>query len=290
MTRLAVGFGRGFPRIWLIPIGVLTLVLGIAVSGRLSRSIVADLIAWWPVWVGIAIAAYLLRERTVGHFRVAGIVPLVALVLVGLFVWGHLVGWTVMPSASQRLVGPEVGGLTAASLRAEINGVIEVEGGSDYLYQVEPVKRGGGFGIPGANEQLLNSAIAVALAPPADPGLYTYAGWDIRLSQELRWSLVLDGAVNADLTSVGVDALSLAGEGRVRLGAVDGETPIAVSGSFQLVVPADVPARVIGIASAPASWTRDANGAIAPTFGEGWVITVDPGADVVLAEGQVSNQ
>jgi hypothetical protein len=132
MTRLAVGFGRGFPRVWLIPIGMLTLVLGIAASGRLSRSIVADLIAWWPVWVGIGIAAYLLRERKVGHFRVAGIVPLVALAFVGLFVWGHLAGWAIMPSASQRLVGPEVGGLTAASLHAEIEGVVEVDGGSEH--------------------------------------------------------------------------------------------------------------------------------------------------------------
>lgn len=290
MTRLAVGFGRGFPRIWLLPIGVLTLVLGIAVSGRLSRSIVADLIAWWPVWVGIAIAAYLLRERKVGHFRVAGIVPLVALAFVGLFVLGHLLGWTVMPSASQRLVGPEVGGFTAASLQAEIDGVIEVSGGSEYLYRVEPVKRGGGFGIPGANEQVSNSAISVVLTPPGDPGLYTYAGWDIGLSDVPRWSLDLDGAVDADLTSTGVEALSLAGEGRVRLGDVDGETPISVSGSFRLVVPADVPARVIGVASAPASWTRDADGAIAPTFGEGWVINVDSGAEVVIAEGPPSNQ
>jgi hypothetical protein len=101
---------------------------------------------------------------------------------------------------------------------------------------------------------------------------------------------VLDGAIEADLTSLGVDALSLAGEGSVRLGAADGETPISVSGSFRLVVPADTPARVIGVASAPTSWTLDADGAIAPTFGEGWVITVDSDADVVIAEGPPSDQ
>ena len=45
MTHRTVGFGRGFPRSWILPIAVLTIILGVAASGRLSRAIVADLIA-----------------------------------------------------------------------------------------------------------------------------------------------------------------------------------------------------------------------------------------------------
>jgi hypothetical protein len=290
MTRVAVGFGRGFPRVWLLPIGALTLLLGIAVTGRLSRSIVADLIAWWPVWLGLAITAFLLRNNKLGPFRMAGIVPLVALLLVGVFAWGHLAGWSIMPSASQRLVGPELGGFTEGALQAQIDGAIEVDGGAEFLYKVEPVRRGGTVGIPGANEQVLDSAVAVLLTPPADPGLYSYAGWDLSLNDQPRWSLVLGGAIDADLTSLVVTDLSLNGGGVVRLGAAVGETAVSVGGSFQIVVPTDSPARVIGVASAPSSWTSDAEGALAPTFGEGWVITIEPGADVRIVEGPSSNQ
>lgn len=290
MTRLAVGFGRGFPRVWLLPIGALTLVLGIAVAGRLSRSIVADLIAWWPVWLGIALAAYFLREHKVGYFRAAGIIPLLALLFVGLFTWGHLAGWSVMPSASQRLVGPEPGGFTEAAIEAEINGRIEVDGGAEFLYQVEPVRSGGAIGIPGANEQVLDSAVAVVLSPPADPGLYSYAGWDLSVNDAPRWSLGLGGAIHADLTSLTVDELSLAGSGVVRLGAVDGETPVSVSGTFRIVVQPDTPARVTGLASVPATWTLDAQGAVAPTFGEGWTITIERDSDVTIVERAASSQ
>lgn len=290
MTRRAVGFGRGFPRVWLFPIGALTLVLGIAAAGSLSRSIAADLIAWWPVWLGIALAAYLLREHKIGYFRTAGVIPLVALLFVGLFTWGHVAGWSVMPSASQRLVGPEPAAFTEAAIQAEINGVIEVDGGAEFLYRVEPVRRGGAIGIPGANEQVLDSAVAVLLSPPPDPGLYSYAGWDISLHDAPRWSIVLDGAIDADLTSLTVDGLSLAGSGVVRLGAADGGTPVSVSGTFRIVVPPDTPARVTGLASVPDTWTLDAEGAVAPTFGEGWTITIEGDSDVTVVERAPSNQ
>ena len=284
MTRLAVGFGRGFPRIWLLPISTLTIVLGIAVTGRLSRSIVADLIAWWPIWVGLAVAAFLLRERKIDQIRMAGLVPLVAMAFVGLFIWGHLAGWAVMPSASQRLVGPEVGGYASAALTAEADGIIVVEGGSEFLYRVEPVKRGGGVGIPGAGEQVIDSSISVELQPPADPGLYTYAGWDIALAVSPRWALSLAGAIDADLSSLTIDELALEGSGVVILGTATSETSVRVDGTFRIVVPEGVPARVNGTASVPASWSLDGSGATAPSPGTGWVITVGPEATVTVYE------
>ncbi len=289
MTHRAVGFGRGFPRIWLVPIGALTLLLGVAATGRLSRSIVADLIAWWPVWVGLGIAAYVFRERKLGAIRVAGVIPLVALFFVVLFAWGHLVGWAIMPSAAQRLVGPVTGATTEASLQAEIDGVVELSGGSEYLYQVEPVKRGGGFGIPGASEQVVDSSVSIVLAAPADPGLYTFAGWDITLSDGPRWRLTLDGAVDADLTSLSITELGLGGGGTVRLGPTNGEAPVDVDGSYRLVIPDDVPARVSGNASVPATWIVDAEGATSPAGGDGWVITVASGSTVnVVSTGPAS--
>lgn len=285
MTRLAVGFGRGFPRMWLLPIGALTVVLGVAATGHLSRSIVADLIAWWPVWTGLVVAAVLLREKKVGHIRVSGLIPLAGLLLVLLFFWGHVAGWPIMPSAAQRLVGPEVGSVETAALTADIDGRLDVAGGAEYLYRVEPVMGGGRIGIPGASEQVVDSSVSVMLEAPSNPGLYSYAGWDITLANTPRWSLSLSGAIDADLSSSTLDALEVAGSGIVRLGGVSEETPVSVDGSFRIVVPPDTAARVIGVASVPASWALDDQGAASPTAGAGWVITVTPDASVRVSEG-----
>jgi hypothetical protein len=285
MTHRAVGFGRGFPRAWLVPIGALTILLGIAASGRLSRSIVADVIAWWPVWVGLGISAYLLRERKLGAFRVAGLVPLVAVGFIGIFLWGHLAGWSIMPSASQRLVGPEGTNFTEASLTADIDGRIEITGGSEYLYRVEPIKSGGLVGIPEAAEQVVDTAVSVVLEPPEDPGLYGYAGWDVTLSSSPAWSLTLGGALDVDLTDLRVADMSVGGAGTVTLGATIGATPVTVGGSFRVVIPEGIPARVVGVASVPASWTLTAEGAASPAAGDGWVITLVGDASLTVAEG-----
>jgi len=285
MTHRAVGFGRGFPRSWLFPIGALTVLLGVAASGRFSRAIVADLIAWWPVWLGLGITAYLLRERKIGNLRVAGLVPLVALTFVLLFAWGHLGGWSLMPSASQRLVGPELGSITEASLTAVIDGRIDVAGGSSFLYVVEPIMRGGGIGIPTASEQLVDSSISVVLEPPVDTGLYVYAGWHVALSSTPQWSLVLDGAIDADLTDVHVVQLSVDGAGTVVLGESLGETPVAIGGSFRVVVPPETPARVVGVATVPDTWTITDDGATSPGGGDGWVLKTVDQATLTVSEG-----
>lgn len=285
MTHRAVGFGRGFPRAWLVPIGALTILLGVAASGRLSRSIVADLIAWWPVWLALGVTAYLVRDRKVGAFRLAGLVPFLALFFVGLFIWGHLAGWSLMPSASQRLVGPEVDSFTSARLATSIDGRIEVAGDAEFLYQVEPIKKGGGIGIPTADENVADSSIAIELHPRSDPGLYVYAGWDLRLSPEPLWDLDLDGALDADLSGLEISALEVSGSGEVRLGVTSMETPVNVGGSFTISVPDGVPARLVGLASVPASWTLTQEGATTPGGGAGWVITVVGDSSVTVVGG-----
>ena len=284
MTHRAVGFGRGFPRAWLLPIGALTILLGVAASGRLSRSIVADLIAWWPVWVGLAITAYLLRERRVGTIRVAGLVPIVALLFVGLFTWGHLAGWSIMPSASQRLVGPMPESVDTATLLAGIDGELEIRGDSEFLYQVEPIKRGGRIGIPDAMETVVDSTVTVELEEPADPGLYSYAGWALSLSPGPVWILDVSGAIDADLTSLTISEAEVSGAGTLALGGASVETPVAVGGSFRVTIPAGAAARVVGTASVPSSWTLTQDGAMTPGGGTGWVFTVVGDASLTIAE------
>jgi len=285
MTLRAVGFGHGFPRAWLLPISLLTLVLGIAAFGGLSRSIVADLIAWWPVWLGLGSAAYFYRDRKVGEIRMSGLIPLVALFFVLIFIWGHLAGWPLMPSASQRLVGPDPTGFTYASLSASIDGRIDAHGGSDHLYQVEPINKAGTVGIPTATEDVLEDTVDVTLDEPADPGLYGYAGWELILSSSPIWDLRLAGAVDADLTDVHLSALSVDGSGMVRLGDSDGDTPVSVHGGFVVVVPSGQPASVVGVASVPATWDLTPDGASSPAPGTGWVITVVGDGTLSVVEG-----
>jgi hypothetical protein len=285
MTLRRVGFGRRFPRAWLVPIGALTVLLGVAATGRLSRSIAADLISWWPVWLGLAVAAYLVRDRKVGQLRVSGLVPIAALALVGLFAWGHVAGWSIMPSAAHRLVGPDPTGFQDASIEAEIDGVVVISGGSEFLYGVEPIKRGGRVGIPDAAEQVVDNFVSVALHPPPDPGLYSYAGWALTLSPIPRWSLTLGGDLDAELSDLSVESLEIGGSGVVTLGEADAETPVTVTGSFRLVVPLGAAARVVGQASVPDTWTLTIDGASSPGGGEGWVISVMPGATLRVVEG-----
>lgn len=284
MTHRAVGFGRGFPRAWLLPIGALTILLGVAASGRLSRSVVADLIAWWPVWIGLAITAYLLRERRLGTLRAAGLVPILALAFVGLFIWGHLAGWSIMPSASQRLVGPVPGSFESATLLAGIDGELEVRGDSEFLYQVEPIKRGGGIGIPEALETVVDASVTVDLQPPGEPGLYSYAGWHLGISPDVVWSLDLSGAIEADMTALTIDEIEVSGAGTIHLGEATIETTVDVGGSFRVTIPEGAAARVVGTASVPSTWTLTPDGATAPGGGVGWVFTVVGDASLTVAE------
>jgi hypothetical protein len=76
----------------------------------------------------------------------------------------------------------------------------------------------------------------------------------------------------------------VAGSGEVVLGPVEVETAVTVEGDFRIVLPQDVPARVVGTASVPSTWSPDANGAVSPALGSGWVITVKPGATVTVAQ------
>lgn len=285
MTLGTVGFGRSFPATWTIPIGTLIIVFGLAVFGVISRSVVADFLAWWPVWLGLAVVAVVFRHRKFGVMRAAGLVPLVATLLVVLFIWGHAAGWSLMPSASQRLVGPTADTPVSATLTASIDGSIELGGGSEFLYVVEPAAGGGQFGIPRATEESLDSTIAIELIPTTEPGLYTYAGWDISLANEAAWVLDMSGAVEADLTGLGVEEASFDGSGTIVLGETTNGGTVEVSGQYDLVVPTGVAVSVMGVASVPDSWTLTDGGADSPDGGERWLVVVAEGATVRIIEG-----
>ena len=65
MTHIAGGSRRGVPKVWVLPVLALIAILVAISLGLLSRSVLSDLIAWWPVWLVLGVLAFLPR-RTMG--------------------------------------------------------------------------------------------------------------------------------------------------------------------------------------------------------------------------------
>ncbi len=287
MTHRAGGSRRGVPKAWVFPVLALVLVLGAIALEYLSKSVLVDLLAWWPVWLALLVIGFLARGRRWGRVRLTGLVAILSVVVLGVFIAGHLRGWAVMPSASVGLNGPQAGSVSTGALSAHIEGPVEVSTGqSGFLYSVEPVRRGGDIGPPVAVEQLQGPNIAVALEPAADPGLYTFDGWELDLDEAPLWSLSLGGEVEADLSRLRLSSLQLDGEGLASLGASTEDVVVTVSGVFEISVPAGIPVRVVGQASVPDGWVASDDGFESPTPGPGWVISVGEGSTLTVIERQ----
>jgi len=286
MTHRNGGPRRSVPRAWVLPALALTLLLAAAYLGYLSRSVIHDLIAWWPVWLILVILVILARGRRWGRVRVSAMVAIVWLGAVGLFVTGHILGWAAMPSASTDLNGPQAGSVSTGALSARIAGVLRVDSGqSGFLYAVEPLRRGGEIGPPVAVEQLQGANIAVLLEDSPDPGLYTYAGWEIDLDESPTWSLALGGEIEADLSRLRLSSVQLDGVGTVSLGQPTKDVVVTVAGDFELTIPPDAPARVVGQATVPADWVEVDDGFESPVPGTGWVISVGQAASLRVRSG-----
>ena len=286
MTHRAAGSRRGVPRVWILPVLALVLIL-IAISlGFLSRSVLLDLLAWWPVWLVLLGLALWSRGRRWGRVRPSALVAILSVLALGAFLTGHVRGWTTMPSAQVGLNGPQAGSVVTGALSARIEGPIEVGSGrTGLLYAVEPIRRGGDVGPAVATEQLQGPNISVALTPSPDPGLYTFAGWSLDLDEAPTWSLSLAGELEADLTRLRLSSLQIDGEGSVSLGPPTANTVVTVSGAFFVTLPAGTPARVVGEAVVPAGWIPGDDGFASPTPGDGWVISVGEGSSLTVREG-----
>ncbi|HET7846829.1 MAG TPA: hypothetical protein VFL72_04995 [Acidimicrobiia bacterium] len=285
MTHTASGSSPGVSRAWLLPIAAVFGILVYAALGWLSKSVVIDFIAWWPIWVLVAVLAFLARGRRLGKVRLSGLVPLVALAALGIFLGCHLLGWDAMPSASASLVGPPSDSATTAAMSARIEGRLDVGlGQSGFLYAVVPIRTGGDTGLPEAVERTQGTSMAVVLEPVPDPGFYTFAGWSLELDASPAWALSLGGELTADLTAVRVTELQIEGGGSVRLGTPMAETPVAVSGDFVIEVSGGSAVRVVGEAEVPDGWTETSDGWESPAGAGGWVISVAEGSTLAVTE------
>lgn len=289
MTHRAPGPSSGAPKIWLLPLLLLAVLAAAGSTGYLSRSLLLDFVAWWPVWVLVVLAALVVRRRRVGRVRLSGLVPLVATLLIGLFAAAHILGWPLMPSTDRVLVGPPADGVETAALSARVGGELRVRAGADFLYRVESLRLGGEVGVPDAEEQQIESAAVIELIPDEMPGLYGFSGWDVVLSSAPAWSLTLEGNIHADLTSLRVAGAQASGSGTLVLGTIPGPTAVSVIGAFTVIVPPETPIRVVGEADVPGDWEALSDGSRSPAPGNGWVLSVAPDSRVTVVYPQGSS-
>ena len=282
MTRRASRPSRRVPRIWLLPALILTAILGLTATDVFSRSLVLDLVAWWPVWLGLSIVVALFGRRRIGRLRLGGLASIIVAAALVTFTFGHLRGWPLNPSSTRHLIGPEVSEYAEAELSAAVRGELRLSAGSGFLYEIDPLGGGGPVGIPTAVERSVGSMISVSLEEPSDPGFDTSAGWDVTLSTQPTWTLVLEGDVDLDLAGLMVDQLDVRGSGLVRLGETEDTTLIEVEGAITIEVPGATPTRVIGDAQVPGGWVETSDGWRSPVEGLGWVINVPPGSVVSI--------
>ncbi|MGA8040106.1 MAG: hypothetical protein WCA93_08370 [Acidimicrobiia bacterium] len=286
MTHRAAGLRRAALRAWAIPATAMAFVVVAVYLGWLSRSIALDFAAWWPVWLLLALLGFLVRGRKVGRLRLSGLIPMLALGMVVLFTYAHLAGWAAMPSASVRLIGPGQGSVTTAALSARIDGTLQVGSGeSGFLYAVTPIRRGGDVALPDATEQIQGPSMSIQLKPMPDPGLYTFAGWDLDLDPSPEWSLSLRGDLDADLSALRLSSLQVEGDGRVELGTVSHSVPVTVSGDIEIALPTGLAARVVGDAGVPDDWVKTGDGWESPTAGSGWVFSVSDSTTLSVTYG-----
>lgn len=285
MTHAAPRRQSRIPKAWLLPAVAGVLMVIATAVGSLSRSVLIDFVAWWPIWGLVGIAGWFSRGRRLGALRVSGVVSLGALAILVVFLIAHVQGWPVMPSSVPNLHGSDDAGVETAALSARISGdlVVAVET-SSALYSVVPLRGGGDVGVPGAKESAQDGHVSVALTEPDDPGLYQFSGWRVGLSRNALWSLSLAGTIEAALEGLAFESIQIDGSGVMRLGAATVSTPVSVAGTLTITVPSDIPIRVIGPAEVPSGWTIGEAGATSPTEGQGWVIAVADGATVRITE------
>ncbi len=269
---------------WLM-VGVAVLVTAVGVvSGILARSVLLDILSFWPVFVVtfLAAAASFPRMRR-GAPRVAAVIPLLLLTWLGLAVALHLIGWPQLPSAAADLAGPPVGGIEQATLSFEIPGSATVGAGGAALYEVALMRRGGATRAPEAFEVDRPNGFAVDVDERPDSGWYQSEGWDVLLAPSVAWVINLHAdRIDADLRALALAGGSITADGVIRLGGLPAGARLTVSGDLRMEVDAASAIRIEGDASVPGTWPAADGGWRSPVDGEPYVISVTDGAAVTI--------
>lgn len=283
---------RGHPftvAAWILVVALVVAGIAGVLGDILSRSLVVDLAAMWPLLAVAVFVGSLVSWR--GKSRRSGaVLPLAILTVLVLAGALHIGGWERLPSATARLAGPPATEMSQPTeLVAQISGELEVEAkNGETAYRVDPILRGGAAGVPRATETSVDGDMSISLEAAEDsPAWYSFAGWQIGLNPNVTWRLVLNGDIDADLTALVLSSAAIAGSGSLRLGEPPDDVSVIVAGNFEVTVPAGSAVVVDGNANVPSSWEEVGGGFASPAdSGEGaWRISVQGDATPTLREG-----
>lgn len=267
-------------------------LLGMVRTGWLMRAVILDVVSLWPVPL-VAIAVVLVHDRLAKHNEGAVRTGASVGVPLLLFTWLaaglglYMTGWGELPSSAVTLNGRSVTDqVTVAVLEIETGGEVVLEGGGEILYQATPLRTGGMTAPAQGSERLSGNEVTVSLREGPDPGWFGSRGWKVSVSSSPDWDLMVRARnLVADLTSIGLQSLSVRADGRVRLGTPSGDVPIRLDGGLVLEVPSGASVEVSGPAEVGPGWEVTATGTrYVGTSESRFLVTVEPGSDLVVEQ------
>ncbi len=256
------------------------LVLGIIAGGGgifgqvLSPSVALDLISLWPLTVVVLVVGVvqILRHKS------AALIPLGLLSYLVLGVGIHLSQWLPLPSSSGDIVSEGVAPPAGVFEVVLDSGSLVVQGSSDLIYAVRPMRSGGVTPAPSVLESLAGESIFLSAVPRADDRWFRFGGWVVDLNQNTSWALDLSSPDLAlRLDGLAVSTVEVAGGGSIDLGPTQ-TADVEVAGDFHLSVPLGTAVTVFGDARVPLDWSVVEGGYRSPGLGPGWVVTVISGS------------
>jgi hypothetical protein len=265
------------------------IAVGVGIGATvLSPGIVLDALSLWPGLIPGIVALLIVAIRRRWRTRAGAAPPLLILTWMVLAVGAHLAAWAPLPSSSVELAGPaEMVPAVTLSVhsagRLEL-GVLAAKSPANEIYRVGFVRLGGEVGIPVAEEINNQTGLTVAISDSGTTTWFRYGGWRVQLTPLSQWNLSVGGDISGTLVGLDLASLSIDGSGALRLGEAGHLVPVAVRGNLLLTIPAGAPARVVGEAQVPETWTTTEDGSSAPVTGEGWLISVAEGATLVIDE------
>ena len=275
---------------WLLLAGAALFLGALVAGGLLRRSLVLDLVSFWPAWI-VTAGVFLvyrwasgIRRRYPGY----GLGPALPFSLMGWLVVVlilHMVSWEMLPSSADRLEGPAVTeriATTAIDLRLE--GALVVEAGAELLYEVSSLASAGAVAPPRGEELLTGDDLEVRLREGPEAGWFGSGGWNLALNPDRDWAVAVSAAeVEADLRDLSLRSLRVEADGVIRLGAARGDVAASLTGDLVVEVPAEVSVDLSGPATVGSGWEPTDAGRRYLGDGAGrYLIEVDPGSDVVV--------
>jgi hypothetical protein len=269
-------------------VGVVLVVIGLGVgAGVLSKTLLLDVISFWPAFVVIAlIFAALIPRLRKGAPRLSAVLPLLLLTYLGVTVALHVARWDELPSTAADVSGPLVEAVTDARIELDLPGELVVRPANQAeLYRVLMLNRGGSTGAPTALEIVNDTDPSISVSPRGDSGWFQSVGWTVNLSLSVTWEVEANAElIDIDLASVSTGDLRAAGDGVVILGFVRPGSTIELDGRIDLVVREGDRIDVVGSADVPSDWTTTGVGRSTAGPADPYTIIVGDGAIVTITE------